>query len=222
MSCLNFPDPLPSFMKYMFSNYKWLPVLPCIKISIFFLHQPAHLPLNNDWSLTMNIVFISEPDLATITVNGILHYIAKECQSRKENIRRQFWSQMQKYMLSIAHCMLDKSRCKLKNVEVTCRKGRNRRSVNDNNKVDISFDMELPFVKNASADVNDTVAEVKSSVMETINKSLSKLEVDGQVITLDKSSPSTLKFVSLTCGPGQVLKGAACGEYLLQLLTISC
>lgn len=140
----------------------------------------------------------------------------------KDAIKRQFMTKMQEHYMGNMHCTSDSKKCKLKNVKVTCWKARKRRSVDDNNRVDISFEMELPFVKNASADMNNTVAELKSSVMETINKSVSKLEVDGQVITLDKSSPSTLKFVSLTCGPGQVLKGAVCGEYLLQLLTISC
>jgi hypothetical protein len=78
-------------------------------------------------------------------------------------------------------------------------------------RLDVSFEIQVPFPKQSSSNVNNTVAEVTSSLMETINNSVSKLEVDGQVLTLDRSSPQTLKFIGVTCASGQVLKGALCG-----------
>ncbi|XP_031559988.1 sushi, von Willebrand factor type A, EGF and pentraxin domain-containing protein 1-like [Actinia tenebrosa] len=198
----------------------------CFKGYVFPVQNPLQICTNKGKWITKKVPDCKEPQIAKVTLEGIVHYIAKQCESRKEAIRKQFMAKMQKHYMANMHCKSDTNLCKLKKIEVTCRKARKRRSVDENDRVDISFEMELPLVKNASADLNKTVAELKSSVMETINKSVSKLEVDGQVITLDKSSPSTLKFVSLSCEPGQVLKDAVCVKcpsgYFMSLTTKSC
>lgn len=102
--------------------------------------------------------------------------------------------------------------CKLENVKVKCGEkddGRRKRSTS-NTRLEIDFQMKIPLPKNASSSINQTVQNVQSSVLESINKSVSVMEVRGVKFKLDGTP--TLKYIGLTCENGYVLKSYSCGK----------
>jgi len=87
---------------------------------------------------------------------------------------------------------------------------RRKRSLDKSSKLTIDFEVKVPYPENSTSNMSDTLKEVQSSVLQTMNKTAAVIEVNGEKLTLAEAPKLT--FVSLKCAEGEVLSETSCGR----------
>jgi len=101
--------------------------------------------------------------------------------------------------------------CRLDNIYVKCGDDakRRKRSPTDNKKLIIEMKMNIPIPKNSTVNFSSTLQKVENTVIKSINKSASNLEVNGTKLTLREIPKS--RVLEIKCEKGQIVKGSSCG-----------
>ncbi|KXJ29306.1 Sushi, von Willebrand factor type A, EGF and pentraxin domain-containing protein 1 [Exaiptasia diaphana] len=182
----------------------------------FFKNPPHVLSCggNGKWSVDLNkdIPDCSEATESNAQLGGTAHYLAENCDEQDpDEVKKNFLKLMELLLNKYFPRYCSLSTCKLDNIYVKCGKKddeRRRRNTQNINRLEIDFQMKIPFPKNQSSNINKTVQNMQTSVFQSLNKSASTIEIRGVKLKLE--SPPTLRFVGLSCKDGFVLNGAIC------------
>lgn len=165
--------------------------------------------------LTWLIHIISEKVPPDIDVSVTLSYLSKNCNEQDPiEVQKKFFRILELVMQQFMAQYCTMTGCKPENINVKCGKkddGRRKRSAQISHRLEIDFQMKIPFPKNQSIGINKTVENVQSSFAQSLNKSASTVEVGGEKLKLER--PPTVQFTGLNCKDGYVLNSDSCGEY---------